>query len=135
MNWPEIASCLRKDMSSVAQERVGAIAGTYKDKNGRLLDGFQANFERGGTKLVLQCEIGDLEKLDPKVVEAIKKDPQSVVLSGRTVSLKTMLDVMSLNRAKLTEGASAIAARALRVQQGGVDALKAPAPTSTPPVR
>src|SRR5688500_9603641 len=135
MNWPEIASCLRKDMTNVSQERVGAIVGVYKDKGGRLFDGFQANFERGGTKLVLQCEIGDLEKLDPKLVEAIKKYPQSVVMNGRMVSLKIMLDVMSLNRAKLQDGAASIVARALRAQQGGIDALKAPVPGPPTPVR
>jgi hypothetical protein len=130
MNWPEIASCLRKDMPTVSHERVGAIAGVFKDKSGRLIDGFQATFERGGTKLVLQCEIGDLERLDAKLVEAIRREPQLVVVAGRIVSLKTMLDVMSLNRTKLSDGAASIAARALRAQQGAIDALKPPAPAA-----
>jgi hypothetical protein len=113
-------------MGSVSAERVGAIAGVYKDKAGRMIDGFQAAFERGGTKLVLTCEIGDVEKLDPKVIAAIKQDPQSVALNGRTVCLKAMLDVMSLTRARLTESAASLTARALRLQQGSVDGLKSP---------
>src|SRR5688572_20878037 len=131
MNWPEIASCLRRDMPTVSHERVGAIGGVFKDKSGRLVAGFQASFERGGTKLVLTCEVGDLEKLEPKLVEAMRREPQSVVLNGRMVSLKTTLDVMSLNRGKLQDGAASIVSRALRAAQGNLDAIKAP--VSTPP--
>jgi hypothetical protein len=133
LNWPEIASCQRKDMGSVTEERVGGIFGTYKDKSGRLVEGFQATFERGGTKLSLQCEIGDLENLDAKVVAALHADPQNAVINGRMAGLKILLDVMSLTRAKLQDGAASLTSRALKARHGAVEALQPPQPG--PPAR
>jgi hypothetical protein len=43
MNWPEIASCIRKDLTTTTVERVGALAGTFKDRSGRMTDGFQGS--------------------------------------------------------------------------------------------
>jgi hypothetical protein len=124
MTWPEIAGLLRKHMTQVTSERQGALVGVWHDKeSGRLLDGFQAAYERGGTKLALQCEVGDLERIDAKVAAAMTKGLGDVIIHGRYGSIRDTLDVMSLNRVKLEDGAKALVLRAIRAQKGDVAAL------------
>ena len=128
MTWPEIAGLLRKHLSSVTSERQGALAGTWREKDsGREVDGFMASYERGGTKLALQCEVGDLERIDPKVAAAMTKGLGDVIIHGRYGSIRDTLDVMSLNRVKLEDGARALVQRAIRAQQGDLAALSKPA--------
>jgi hypothetical protein len=123
MTWPEIAGCLRKEMTTVQAERVGSILGVWRDKQGREVDGFHAAFERGGTRLVLQCEVGDFERLDAKVATAVKHGMENVLLIGRIVAIRSSLDVMRLSRSRLEEGAQKLVARAIKARQGSVEAL------------
>ena len=130
MTWPEIAGLLRKNLVSITTERQGALAGVWREKENREVDGFVATYERGGTKLALQCEVGDLERIDAKVAAAMTKGLGDVVIHGRMGSIRDTLDVMTLNRTKLEEAAKGLVARAIRARQGDVAALSKAAPAA-----
>ena len=131
MTWPEIAGLLRKNLVSISAERQGVLAGVWREKDtGREVDGFVASYERGGTKLALQCEVGDLERIEAKVAAAMTKGLGDVIVHGRVGSIRDTLDVMTLNRTKLDDAARALVTRAIRARQGDVAALSKPAPPS-----
>ena len=75
MNWPEIASCLRTNMTAITVERVGALAGSFKDRAGRLTDVAQVV---GATdtfdgRAVALADLGNRGMLD--VIVANQKGP------------------------------------------------------------
>lgn len=121
MNWPEIAASLRK-VWNVTSEKVGHVAGTWKDKAGNERLGFTASYERGGTKLVLVVEVEDFEALDAAIAARVKQGIENVFLIGRMVAMRQTLDTARLTRVTLEAAAAALAERAVDLKRGRLTA-------------
>src|SRR5262245_39315402 len=117
MNWPEIAACLRKEIA-VRSEQQGLLLGVWKDRTGNESHSIHAAYERGGTKLVLFVEVDDIMSLDPRVKNAIRMGIRDVLLVGRTVAVRHVLDTTALSRAKLEQAARETVARARELRAG-----------------